>query len=293
MVHDKRQFWAIIDGRDPLAVINAQRTYGISNEAMGYALDADEQPHVEYDNSTETFLLIYNVLRSEPKDDQPDAPLTFLIKNGHLLVITTKATAHLTKRLRTILTSLADATPFKALFACLVPLTDRFSPMLRQLDADRRRIAARLHERTNKKALLHLSDLTLRANYLARAAKQNTIVLQQAYAHRQEFSTSEQEQLADVIIEADQVLGMAQVSAETLEHLTDTYNNILNNNLNDTMKFMTVWSLLLTVPTIVTGFYGMNVALPAQHSPMGWVITLGITGILWLIMGIILHQWIK
>ena len=34
---------------------------------------------------------------------------------------------------------------------------------------------------------------------------------------------------------------------------------MMNNNLNDTMKFLTVWSLVLTIPTILTGFYGMNV----------------------------------
>jgi Mg2+ and Co2+ transporter CorA len=86
---------------------------------------------------------------------------------------------------------------------------------------------------------------------------------------------------------------MAELSSHTLDHLSQTYDSILNNNLNDVMKFMTVWSLLLTVPTIVTGFYGMNVPLPAQHSPWGWIITIGITLALWLVMGLFLHRWMR
>ena len=62
-------------------------------------------------------------------------------------------------------------------------------------------------------------------------------------------------------------------------------NNILNNNLNDTMQFLTVWSLLLTVPTIVTGFFGMNVSLPILNKPIDWVIiTIGTIAVMaWLL----------
>ncbi len=50
---------------------------------------------------------------------------------------------------------------------------------------------------------------------------------------------------------------MTLLAFQILEQLSGTYNNLLNNNLNDTMKFLTVWSLLLTVPSIVTSFFGM------------------------------------
>lgn len=46
----------------------------------------------------------------------------------------------------------------------------------------------------------------------------------------------------------------------------------MNNNLNDTMKFLTVWSLVLTIPTILTGFYGMNVKLPIANNSLDWVV---------------------
>ena len=65
-----------------------------------------------------------------------------------------------------------------------------------------------------------------------------------------------EKRLEDVEIEADQLVAMANLSDQILGQVSETYNNLLNNNLNDTMRLLTIWSLLLTVPTIVTGFLG-------------------------------------
>lgn len=70
------------------------------------------------------------------------------------------------------------------------------------------------------------------------------------------MTENEREELEDVEIEADQLVAMANLSDQILGQVSETYNNLLNNNLNDTMRLLTIWSLLLTVPTIVTGFLG-------------------------------------
>ena len=77
---------------------------------------------------------------------------------------------------------------------------------------------------------------------------------------------------------------MVQISNEVTEKISTTSNNILNNNLNDTMKFLTVWSLILTIPTIMTGFFGMNVKLPGAQFPLAWIaiIILNIVFMAWL-----------
>ncbi|ERL63873.1 magnesium transporter CorA family protein [Schleiferilactobacillus shenzhenensis] len=287
--------WQIINGREPTQQALLRSQYHITEEVITYALDEDESPHAELDRATGTFLLIYNVPRDQPADDVYDAPLTFIIKGMTLLVVDNGATLRVSDKLYRTLSNADTASPFSALFRCLVQLTDMFGPLVQTVDNERKAIVPVLREHTTRKGLLRLSDLSLRADYLSRSAKQNTLVLRQVHAHPiyHKFTIGEEEQLADVVIEADQVLEMAELSSHTLDHLTQTYDSVLNNNLNDIMKFMTVWSLLLTVPTIVTGFYGMNVALPAQHSPWGWVITLGITAVLWLIMGAVLHRWLK
>ncbi|WP_425458820.1 CorA family divalent cation transporter, partial [Aliarcobacter butzleri] len=58
--------------------------------------------------------------------------------------------------------------------------------------------------------------------------------------------------------EGDQVQRMFEIETQVVDRIDHTLNSLANNNLNDTMKFLTIWSLTMAVPTIITGFYGMN-----------------------------------
>ena len=75
-----------------------------------------------------------------------------------------------------------------------------------------------------------------------------------------------------------------QLINDIVQQLSGTYNNILNNDTNDVMRYLTVYSLILTIPTIVVGFYGMNMHLPLADGKWAWlyalIITIALTAIL-------------
>ena len=57
------------------------------------------------------------------------------------------------------------------------------------------------------------------------------------------------------------------IIAQTLmnsRNTRDAYSTIMTNNLNKVIKLFTSLTVLLTIPTIVTSFYGMNVSLPFE-----------------------------
>ena len=61
-------------------------------------------------------------------------------------------------------------------------------------------------------------------------------------------------------------------SFERLEYLQDTVVGLINLEQNKIMKIFTVLSLLLMPPTLITGFYGMNVSLPMIDIKLAWLI---------------------
>ncbi|MDQ0508345.1 Mg2+ and Co2+ transporter CorA [Peptoniphilus ivorii] len=67
-----------------------------------------------------------------------------------------------------------------------------------------------------------------------------------------------------------------------MEKLGDLYSNVINNNLNEVMKTLTSITILMTVPTIVGGYWGMNTELPIQKAPFAfwWLILLSVVVIL-------------
>ena len=84
----------------------------------------------------------------------------------------------------------------------------------------------------------------------------------------------DEEILEDAITENRQAIEMAQIYSNILNGTMDAYASIISNNLNGVMKFLTSVTIILAVPTMIASFWGMNVQLPFQNSPIGFAIML-------------------
>ena len=70
--------------------------------------------------------------------------------------------------------------------------------------------------------------------------------------------------LGDVIIEIKQAIEMCSIYSNTLSGTMDAVSSIISNNLNNVMKVLTSLTIIMTIPNIIFGMYGMNVSgLPA------------------------------
>jgi magnesium transporter len=67
------------------------------------------------------------------------------------------------------------------------------------------------------------------------------------------------ELLDDVQIEIRQAIEMCTISTNILNGITDTFSSVISNNLNMTMRTLTIITLIMAIPTIIFSFYGMNV----------------------------------
>lgn len=288
--------WRPVTRDDASGLTQLQIDFGITDEMLGYARDDYEQPHMEYDAESDTFLLIYNVPSDKPDTDgYLSEPMAFLVTDDRLITVGSHDVNNTNAAIAKTVARFGSESVYSLLWQCLLAITDNFVTLVKQQDATRRQIATRLREHTTKKDLLKIAELALSADFLVRATIQNAAVLKQIHASTRVpgITGTQGEQLEDVIIEDDQIAEMMNLSSHTLDHLTDSYNTVLNNNLNDIMRFMTVWSILLTVPTIVSGFFGMNVPLPFAHEPLGWIITIIIAAILWIALGLLLNRYIR
>ena len=82
---------------------------------------------------------------------------------------------------------------------------------------------------------------------------------------------------------------MANIYRDILNGTMDAYASIISNNLNGVMKFLTSITIVLAVPTMISSFWGMNVGLPFQNDPRGFVIMITISVILTLLV----TWWLK
>ncbi|MBM7710841.1 magnesium transporter CorA family protein [Enterococcus xiangfangensis] len=294
--NQKMNRWINIDAENEAELKNLYRDFGIDREFVDYSLDRNERAHLDYDQATDVLLLIFNAPNRRKIDNHYETvPVTFILVDRTLITVTTQQSNYLYFEIKNYLEKNPESTLFELLFSSLFIVSDQYFPFVEGMDRERKRISNLLKEKTTKQNLLLLSDLETGIVYFVTASRQNVLLVQQVKSHGiyRRLSDQEKERLDDVLIEAQQLVEMTQLSSQILQQLSGTYNNILNNNLNDTMRVLTVLSVLLTVPTIVSGFFGMNMPLPLEHSAIGWVITIIVSLFLWLGLSYILRKLMK
>ncbi|WP_407855038.1 magnesium transporter CorA family protein [Enterococcus hailinensis] len=272
--------WINVDSTQSHEVKKLKERYSISDEMLTYALDKNERARVEYDPTEKALLLIFKVPNLLKKDNHYEtSPMAFILKDQRFFSFVNERTMYVENIIERLLNDEPNQSAASLLFHTLFLISDYYFPLVEEVDSQRIQLNKKLREKTTNKNLLALSDLEIGLVYLVTATKQNAVLLEQIKAQSifSSFTEQEKEELDDALIEAKQAVEMTKLSSEILDQLSGTYNNLLNNNLNDTMKILTIWSLLLTIPTIVTGFFGMNMPLPFTHSEVGWIISLVIS----------------
>ena len=266
--------------------------YGLDKETIEYALDRNERAHMDYNRETETATFIYNVLDLEKDKEYYEAiPMTFIVERQRMITISNHKNAYVIDQMLAYLDSHESLSIYKFLFASLEIISNAYYPIIEKMDKSKDEVNSLLRQRTTKKNLFALSDLETGMVYLTAAAKQNRLLLEhiQGHALYRRFNDVEREQFDDAMIEAHQLVSMTDLISQVLQQLSASYNNILNNNLNDSLTILTIISVLLAVLAVITGFFGMNVPLPFTEEPNAWIYILMASLILWAA----LSQWLK
>ena len=280
--------WININSEEITDYSSIYQTYQIDKEMVEYALDENERAHIEYCRPKETLVVIYNVIKQTKRENRYETvPMTFIVRKDQIITISNQHNEYIVEAMRKELEDRPNVSLFTFLFSSLMMITENYFPKIESLKKEQELVSLKLRHKTTKKNLFTLSDLEIGSVYLVSATKQNAIVLEQlktqALFKELEYS----------LIEAKQLVEMTSINLQILQQLSGTYNNVLNNNLNDTMKLLTIISILLTIPNIVTGFFGMNITVPLTGLAHGWGIVLGIIVTVIVIASVVLSRFIK
>ena len=286
--------WINIDSDLIAETSQLYQKYGIDQETIEYALDKNERAHMDYNRENGTVTFIYNVLDMEKEKEYYETiPMTFIVQGPRLVTISNRDNAYIIAQMERYVDAHESLSTFKLLFAGLEMISNAYYPIIERLDKHKDEITRLLRKTTTSKNLYALSDVETGMVYLASAAKQNRMLLEHIKAHLiyRQFDDVEKEQFDDAMIEARQLVYMTELNCQVLQQLSSSYNNILNNNLNDNLTTLTILEALLAVLAVVTGFFGMNVPLPFTDDPNAWLYISIASFVLWIILSRIL-RWI-
>lgn len=110
----------------------------------------------------------------------------------------------------------------------------------------------------------------------------NTVISKLFSGRIVKFNEEAKDELEDIKITNLQLIELSKSSLKTMVNTREASSTIMTNNLNRVIKLFTSLTVLLTIPTIISSIYGMNVHLPFENNPLAFV---GIVAVICLILG--------
>ena len=152
-------------------------------------------------------------------------------------------------------------------------------------------IEKRLHKSMKNRELIQLHSLEKSLVYFSTSLKANEVTLEKMLKLEimQKYK-DDQDVLEDVIIENKQAIEMTDIYSNILSSTMDFFASVISNNLNIVMKVLASVTILMAIPTIIGGIFGMNVALPLENNPNGFNIIMFLTILLTGVTAFILYK---
>ncbi|MBO0436286.1 magnesium transporter CorA family protein [Vagococcus fluvialis] len=265
--------------------------YKISDEVLEYVLDTYEQSNYIHEPEDKQELVILHMpAKSQENNRYTTKPIAFLIKDNNLFTFNESNLSLMNHDMNKETGQERIDTPVSFMLEKIYFLMSSYFPVLREVTRQRHVLDDMLTKKLTNKELVKLAYLQQSLTFILNAAESNVeaLTILEKSKFGKELSDVEKERLEDALIEAEQIVHMAELEAKIVDKIAKIFDSIMNNNLNDTMKFLTVWSLAIAIPTLITGFFGMNINLPKVDKVYGWIqlTVLSVVLVAWLILGL-------
>ena len=234
-------------------------------------LDAGERPRVDWEDEAIPYRTV---------------PLGIILYKKSVITVCSVRTPVTTAFLDQIRRVCPPSDTYRFAFRLLWHAGVLFLRYINEVHARTSALEDELHESISNEVILKLFQIEKMLVYFTTSLKADTIALARANTARQlTLGEDDRDFLEDALVEYQQALETATIHANILNGTLDTFASLINNNLNNVMKYLTAATIMLAAPTLIASLYGMNIGLPFQGHPHAFALVMGISGALALAIG--------
>ena len=260
----EKECWIDIVNPTVEELIEISKKTNTDQDLLTKLLDDEELPRVEIgDNATLIVVDTPYMTDSKYKHKYNTDPLGIIINNdGFFITVSLKTKTLLNDFKNSKIKDFSVKKKTKFVFMILVKMASIYQKELSSINTYINKKEKELSKSTDNKDLIHLLNIEKTLVYFSTSLKANDIVLEKlAKGNILTLYEEDADLLEDAIIENKQAIEMASIYREILTSLTDTYASIISNNLNDVMKLLAGVTIVISIPTMISSFLGMNVPL--------------------------------
>lgn len=269
--------------------------YKIDLDDLRAPLDAEERSRLE--NEEDYTMILVNIPVAEEEDGKKwyeTIPLGIFITRKVVFTVCLEETNILRQFMDGLVPNFYTYMKTRFVYQILYNNATLFLHYLRVIDQRANQVEEILHETSRNSDLIQLYDLEKCLVYFTTALKSNEVVLEKLRKHiGLRHYEEDQELLEDVIIENKQAMEMTYIYHNILRSTMSLFGSIIDNNLNQVMKFLAAITIVVELPTMISGLYGMNVngiGMPFSGNSYGFALITLFSAVICLIAVYILKK---
>jgi len=265
--------WINIVDPDPDEIARIKEL-GIPSDFITYPLDVDERPRSEREDDGTLLIIIRIPVYQGAVSDIPYStiPLGIIVNDRLIMTICKQECDVLTDFANGRAKGLATGKRYRFILRLLLGVASKYLSYLREINKMTELVEDQLTSSMKNKEVMELLKYQKSLVYFTQSIKSNEVLMERL--QRMKIFTQypeDEDLLEDVITENQQALGMIEISNTILSSMMDAFASIISNNLNVVMKFLASITIVLSIPTIVTSYFGMNVSIPGAESPFAFL----------------------
>lgn len=272
--------WVSVVAPTPEERVWLQEELGVVGDFLSASLDDEETSHIDFDDDTHQVLVIVDCPFEEDPSESVDSTirqfdthplaLLFLPKQDCLVTVSLKPNETIQDITSGRVHGVNTAQRTRLLLLVLLNITRRYQRCLRSINRQFRENERKLRHTMSNADLMKMLGFEKSLVYFSTSLKalDNTL-LHIKNGRILKLYDDDRDLLDDVTIEVRQAEEMCSISSSVINETMETFGSVINNNLNLTMRTLAIITLVLSMPTMVYSFYGMNTPLPMDGSWVG------------------------
>lgn len=273
--------WIHVEAPSRQEIEQLVKKFGLEEGYLQDALDEDEVPRLEREDEKSYMFVRYAYENGD--GDMDTAPLLIVFDSEFVL---TMSLYHLPAidALLSSKTAFATTQRTKLILLILGYISDEYDNLISQTSKRIKAIRSRLRAQgiTNQE-LIDFVTIEDELNEFMASLMPTNAALRRLLAGKQLALFEEDEDIVeDVLLNNEQSIEAIRSSLRSISNIRDAYLAISSNNLNRTITVLTLATILVALPNVFFGMYGMNINLPEQHAPWAFpaIVAINVTLIL-------------
>ena len=265
----------------------------VDEEFVRYPLDFEEKARIDQEDDSVLFIIDVPIIEENKQNKvYTTMPLGMIVvRDDFFITVSLKPNRVISNFENGAIRGLYTFKKTRFILQILYYNSSLYLNLLKQINRETEIAENVLQKSMKNKELIKLLSMEKSLVYFTTSLKSNEAVMEKTLRGKiVKLYEEDEDILEDAIVENKQAIEMGKIYSDILNSTMDAYASIISNNLNTVMKKLTSVTIVLSIPTIVGSFWGMNVALPLTENPYAFPIILFFSVIISILLTFVLKR---